>query len=251
MVVCHAQPSMTLRDPVFIASLSPSSPNWTNGLVFEVEMEDAGSPVVDLIGGLNMYQRDGTYTFQSATHKLGSYSLYNAADTAIALTNNATSIKVASGGSLTVTIWCYPSSASAASHPVCRWEVGTTPARSWSVRNDSGTWKSQFSTDGSTTIEVGSVAAAADWTFVCLRFNNDANIGEIRVNNGAFETVAVTLDLYETTGTAAPLSISGRLNNGVSVASLVGYVDQILIFNRAISDAEVDHWYNGGTGTLP
>lgn len=229
----------------------PAAVSPTDGLVFELEGEDASDPAVDLRGGLSMYQRDGTFTFHSTTHKLGTYSYYNPSDSSVAMTNAANSIKLAAGGSITVITWIYPINYTAASHPVCRWDSGGT-TRSWGIRNDSGVWIGQFSGNGSTTtLEVGTRSTSSAWTFIALRFNNATDTAGLRVNNNAWESGTFSGDLWESSGADIPLSIFGRLNSGTSVASMTGYIDQVLIFNRALSDTEVSNWYNSGSGLVP
>lgn len=206
--------------------------------------EDAANPATDSIGGYSLYERDGTFSWQNANPKVGSYNIYNTGDSSLTLTNNSAALRPESGGSFSALGWFQETTAAVSEHAFGVWD--TTTGRAWTARNDGGTWKAQASTDGTTTThEVGTTAATTSYQLVCVTFDNDANLLKISVNGGTYETISLTSELNAAT---CPFTVGGRLAAGVSSASFKGRIDQIRYFNRALSQAEVSYFYNSGTG---
>lgn len=151
---------------------------------------------------------------------------------------------------LTVSLWC-KALTSGSNNTLVRADAGGSPL-AWNIRTSSGKLRVQVSQSGT----VGA-SNAKDWTCLTLSpFDEDWHMITLTVNTGT-NTMAVYVDgVAETSFTkthdAALTGIWTAWNRltvgaqgGIS-ALLDGRIDELSIWNTALSAAEVTELYNGG-----
>lgn len=218
----------------------------TDNLVSCFQCEEAsGADLVDAVGGTNT--ATATNTAASTAGKVG----------------NA---RVLTGGQFfTKTSPTFPSGAT---QPItlAGWLRATDPSASWNTfqyasmgkyRNtgnqrqilgpylNSAVFEGYISGNGTsaTSVSASTFGAIAKnvWYFVCLRYDHANSLWKISVNAGTVDTVSYSSGIFAGT---APFEV------GIwdAIQAWYGDIDQLLIYSRSISDAEVTALYNGGAG---
>lgn len=226
------------------AVVSVTDTNATALWTFESETD---TPAIDVLNGHELRECNGNWYWQDGTPKVGSYCVLQNDTTTMCLTNTPTDLQVQSSGNCSVAFWCDPVS-TATGYAIANWDSGTN-TRSKTVRNDTGTWKLQVSSDGTnTTATVGSTAATGNYDFVVAVIDDDNDLIKISVNGAAFETAAFTGHLYELT-TPSTFCLGARMASGVPTGAIKARFDQVRYWNNyALSIGDVGYYYNGGSG---
>jgi hypothetical protein len=118
------------------------------------------------------------------------------------------------------------------------------------IMNSSGHIYLKFGTGGGTVIggtATTQVIPDTNWNFVVGQYDYNNGAVKVSVNNGSFETVATTV-ISDTTTPANKLVVGNtpQLDNDLN-----GDTDEISIWNRILTAAEITTLYNSGTGKNP
>lgn len=193
--------------------------------------------LTDSKGSYNLTDH-GTITF--TTGKVGNCAVFNGT------TQYATSatLSVANG-----------------SFTVCLWVKFSTTQNSYIVCQMDGTanrWQIYCQTDNTVIFavipllnagaanSVTAVLAPDTWHFIAATWDNTTFAQRVRANSDAW--VSQTLgDVMNTFGTPAVIGFAGRGNDGA--APLAGSLDAFRVYDRVLTNGEIDAIYNGGTGT--
>lgn len=198
---------------------------------------------VDEIGGLNMTSGAGATT---TTGKISNgvslngttqYITYNA-------NNSAFDIK---GHDSTVQAWIYPTDLSVNR---CALSYLNSFADGWGLLIDSADAKpylyAPVTTGSPAYIKAawGSAISINTWYHVVAKYINGTSLS-IKVNNGSWVTVSDSRTLVTAglTGFNVGRDIVGGDNR-----NFAGTIDEVAIWQRALSDAEITLLYNGGAG---
>ena len=156
-----------------------------------------------------------------------------------------TNLKMASA--LTVEAWVKPTSASGFYQGVVsRW------LNSFAMRlvNNSGTLNlmGEIDTNGAAgghvyAINAGTVAVNT-WTHIAMTYSASAGVLNLYINGALSNSFATTTD--NLTNVDANVTIGNE--EGGSSAFFIGQIDEVAIFNRALSAAEITTTYNNGVG---
>jgi hypothetical protein len=226
----------------------PSSNTLTNGLVAYWKMDEAAdgtTPVdrTDSWGGYTLI--DAAAATDDNPGKLGSAAEFEASNSeTMAVATDVAALDFTS--SFSVSLWARKETASVLEYLVSKWNTGSQ--RSWNI-NCSGANIFQFamSTDGGNT----AVVTAAATTFGSVTINTYYHIVATFDDTADEMTIYVngTPDTETQTGTpfnsTQPVKVSGH----TTTSSLFdGRIDELAIWNRAITSAEVAELYNSGTG---
>jgi hypothetical protein len=217
--------------------------NINGGLAAYYDFEDTTGNLLDNVGSNDLTETGGTIA--SATglvsngrdFELGDTEWFEAADAAW---NSIT-------GNLTVNVWANPESLASDGAVVAKYAF-SAGGRAWRIYYHQLTnrWRVDASSDGSagTTLEATTYGAVSTSTWVMLTFRhrNGNNIG-ITVNAGTEDTTAFTGGIFDATTTF----IVGSDNTGIG-EWFDGLIDELGIWNRVLSDAEVEWLYNSGSG---
>lgn len=147
--------------------------------------------------------------------------------------------------SFTVSFWVRVSSATTPDVFVQNWRSNPASGQFFVGLNNSQKIIAAVRTTAGVTSITGTPDVAGDeaYVYVCLRYNADSNTLSLRVNSDV-ETVATTGTLVATTNA---FNVGAAELGAVPPAQLYA-VDALGVWNRALTDEEVDFLYNSGSG---
>jgi len=219
------------------SATTDSTPPTPSGLVGHWTMDDdaANTTVVDSSG----YGNDGTArqntSVLSTTGKSGSALTFNGSsdyincgnDSSLDLTDN-----------FTIAAWIKPTSFSWLGGIVGKYH--TYPANSYWLRLGSVYPYNKVSFGGKTILNSSSTLNANQWYFIVAM--SDSGIGKIYINGNLDASSAVSIS-----SSSDPVCIGADYLDAPRYFD--GVIDNVMIFNKVLSQAEIDTLYNGGLGT--
>lgn len=163
-----------------------------------------------------------------------------------------------------VSMWVYVSSSAPASgvpYIIGVWQT-TGDNRSWALRYNYATevFLLYVSDDGvfdtNNTLTTTTATMGRDqWTLVEFYFDSDTSELGVAVNNGSFETVTIGATSVYKGGVGSanvPFMIGGRPSDTVggsfSGEEFDGLIDQVVMWDRVLTQSERDQIWNGGNG---
>ena len=160
--------------------------------------------------------------------------------------------------SFSVSLWVKPDDGQPASLEYYWGVADTTGANSqmYLILDTDGTLRIQYLSEGGTPVDLSSTTALADgaaseWTHAVLTMTPSGT--------GA-DTALYVNSVLEASGTASNVNMSsfsstrhpyigGRNVDGVLFGPFAGGIDNVMLFNKALTQAEIDVLYNAGNGT--
>jgi hypothetical protein len=230
-------------------TVAASSNTLTNGLVAYWKMDEVadGTTPVDRtdswVNGITLV--DTAAATDDNPGKLGNAAEFETGESnTMAVATDHASLDFTS--SFSVSLWARKETASVLEYLVSKWNTGSQ--RSWNINcSAANVFGFAMSTDGGNTAVVtasattfGSVTINTYYHIVAT-FDDTANEMKIYVN-GTPDTATQTGTPFNST---QPVKVSGH----TTTSSLFdGRIDEVAIWNRAITSAEVAELYNSGTG---
>ena len=164
------------------------------------------------------------------------------------LTNGAAILNLGrSGASMSAAVIVAPAALGSTQGIMGEWEEFSGNNRSWRVRmNADGTVSFSVSSTGSAVAAtVTSVTALAINTraLVVVALDQTANVIKISINGETYRTQAFASNLYDG---AAPFAVGGTGESSAYI-SLRGAYDQPALWDNALTQAEVEELWNGGS----
>jgi hypothetical protein len=226
-----------------------SGSTLTDNLLFALEFEDASSPATDSSGnGYTFSELNGSFLWQSAAGKVGTYSITNNADTTLALTNANAALNIGGANPFSLSIWAALGDEDTESgFLIGRWHDDTVNDYSWSIRPNLGVYRLYYSVNGTGSLnELTSTTVDAGWVHLFFVYDPTGPSFKLSKNGGAFETVV--LDGQINTGTA-PFIIGAYMFENTAFASPapVG-IDQVAYWDVAQPLSVGQTIYNSGSG---
>lgn len=177
----------------------------------------------------------------SATGKIGNGRAFVAASSQyLEIADNAY-LSMGTGARLTIAAWVKPTTTA---DQALITKFGASGSYEYSLDTDVTKFRFSVSADGTALVSISAttfgVFSVGTWYFVVARYNGVT--ASISVNAGTPNTTAHVTDIVD--GTAA-FRIGARAT-GTPFANSV--IDEVGIWKRALSDAEVTALYNAGTG---
>jgi hypothetical protein len=216
----------------------------SGGLVAYYDFEDASGNLLDNVGSNDLTETDGTIA--SVAGKVGNARDFERADTEYFAAADAAWNSIT--GNLTITAWINAETASGIFQGiVSKLTVAGDQVSYLLGINDLGEVTFEVSTDGTRTSsavfeQVNSTPiSASTWYFLVGRRREGVNVG-LSVNAGTEVTATLAGGIFD--GTAA-FEI-GAYN--VNASNFDGIIDEVGVWNRVLTDDEVDWLYNSGSG---
>ena len=146
------------------------------------------------------------------------------------------------GSNWTWTAWVNPSATPAGRHTIVG---GMNECHDWGLTMQDGTWSLEIRQLGgcSQTVKSGTNAVPGTWYFVAG--SSDGTTARIYVNGQVSGAAAVDPGYI---GTATGVRIGGEVCCGGD--NFPGLVEQVTLFNRALTEPEMEALYTAGTGRL-
>lgn len=224
------------------------------GLLAYWKMEEATSATrLDSAQDFDLTQAEGV---TKETGKIGFAAGFDGADQILSSTADALKLPSAAVPDFTVAFWCKTNTATQFTVPVARrQEAGIDEERAWCVIYDEVNNKffivvyEDNGTDSQQT-DVASPVAKNNWVFVAVRIAAAATI-DIRANatDGAQKDISAAPANLDAT---AIFVVGAYLATATPLAPWEGMIDEMGVWNRRLSDAELTTLYNGGSGiTFP
>ena len=143
----------------------------------------------------------------------------------------------------TAAFWLYHASQTNSQSYISKWS-GTPGQSSFLIDSTSGkVLRFGAYGDGSAATWVNSTFGelmALNWHFVCARY--DGSNLKLRVNATADDVLPYAGGIF---GGTDPLEVGAR---GLGTSAVDGRIDELALWNRALTDAQVARLYNGGAG---
>jgi len=220
--------------PVLMIGGAPSNP-YLNGLVAHWTMDETTGDRVDVHNGFALVP---TGTVGYTTGKIGN-CLTAATDGRLSATSN--DLLAYDWNALTVTAWVYI--------PTAYVEVGCiTKGVDWFFyfENDLLYFSVAGEPADSSVISYATTLAVDTWHFIAARFDNSGlRKAQVKLNNGAWQTSAIGL----TGANVVKNTINYiRINRTNQAKYGTWNYDSVSIWNRALSDDEVEGIRNEGNG---
>ena len=225
--------------------LAPRATNrLRTSLVAYWKMEEAtGETRLDTLGRYNLTDNGNVL---QGTGKIGYGAGFVSSD-ALTGSDAALLLPSATVAELTVAGWVTTSGATEWNGIVTRQDEGTSD-RAWRVqwRRSTNTWYIYvYKDNGSDQVSRTLVSPVAADTTCFFAFRLTATEANLRVNT----TDATALPLTETNpDCATPFTVGSWLTNGSPVSSMTGVVDELGLWARKLTDAELLTLYNAGQG---
>jgi len=209
------------------------------------DMDDATGDALDNVGANDLTETSGTIA--SVAGKVGTARDFERGDTehfeaADAAWNSIT-------GDLTIAAWINPETATGIFQGIAgKLEVTGDQCSYLLAINDLGQVTFECSSDGTRTsaavynqVQSTTILSAGTWYFCVGRHRSGVGI-DVSINAVSEESIAHTAGIFD--GTA--LFQVGAYNAGAS--NFDGLIDEVGLWNRVLTDAEVAFLYNGGSG---
>ena len=186
-------------------------------------------------------------TFSTSVKKLGTASASFPADGDYAKTSTANGANFDFTGDSTVTLWVYRTDGLDSSYHamVSKRSGGNSEYNLYLEPVSSGVSKPHlYITMGSSTFNGSATGAIPDSTWTHLATTIDGDVMKYYIN-GALDS---THDLNGAKGTLASQPFGVGAISGTGTEGYQGYLDQVSVWNRALSASEISTIYNSGTG---
>ena len=186
-------------------------------------------------------------TFSTSVKKLGTASASFPADGDYAKTSTANGANFDFTGDSTVTLWVYRTDGLDSSYHamVSKRSGGNSEYNLYLAPVSSGVSKPDlYITMGSSTFNGSATGAIPDSTWTHLATTIDGDVMKYYIN-GALDS---THDLNGAKGTLASQPFGVGAISGTGTEGYQGYLDQVSVWNRALSASEISTIYNSGTG---
>jgi len=249
------QSQVTFGNPIFIdhhvadrfTSLIPTPTTIKTSLKGRWKLEEASGVSRADSGGLNYHLREKNTPVGNTAGKINTYAAHfnNVATQAINRTATDADLRISSTDSCTLTCWVKLDGKVANRRIVNNYPgnydlvyVVGTDSFAWTVfSNAAGTsYTSVFaSTFGSPTV--------GTWYFLQARLDVSLNQISIRVNNGAWDTATHNGGGGNATTNGLHIGLLGT-----NAEPFWGAIDDVTFWKRALTTAELNTLYNGGTG---
>lgn len=216
----------------------------TDNLVSHWKQDEASGNATDSHGSNTLAETSGTIA--SVAGKVVNSRDYEAGDTErFVLADNA-SLSIT--GNITVCAWINAESFTNSPGTIASKYLTTGNQRSYRLNMVVTTGRPSFGVSQTGTAETavatwGSNLSTATWYFVCGRY--DGTNVSISVNAGTPVTAAYSSGIFDST---APFILGSQADNDFSGTEYDGLIDEVSVWSRALSDAEVTTLYNSGNG---
>jgi len=213
----------------------------TDGLISYWNLDESGTSGLraDLIG-TNTLRDSNTVPSESTIKKLGNSAETTTANSEQLYVLDNTSIVLGTG--FTLTAWVNMITISPLMDYMAKWR-NSTNQREFILERNGTSMACYFSTDG---INVATILTSDitytinTWYFVTIRYDAAKDSCYLQVNNGTVQQAALS-SIYNSTE-ALRFGASG--NTGFAQA----YFDEIGLWNRPLTPAELSYLYNSGAG---
>lgn len=212
------------------------------GLISYWNLDESGTSGLraDLVG-TNTLRDSNTVPSESTTKILGnSASMTLANSEQLYVADNATLVL---GNGFTLAFWTKMSVVATTTMDYCAKWKNTGNLREFILERASAVMSCYFSANGTSvaaTLTSNITYGTSIWYFVTIRYDADKDSCYLQVNNGTVQQAALT-GIYNSTE-ALRFGASG--NGGFTT----GYFDEIGLWNRPLSPAELTYLYNSGAG---
>ena len=202
--------------------------------------EGTGTIADDGSGNGNIGTLNGGPSWQTSTAcKVGACLSFNSSSSRVDVPNSPS---LNTTTSFTVTFW-YKSTANAGS--IAAKPIGTGSLNSWQIEFLNASTLSFTSSNGSSqSFDSVSAPSSGSWTFVAASW--DGGTKKLYLD-GAERLSVARIIAFDT----SPVVIGGDYNSGSFVLPFSGLVDEVKIFNRALTAAEVQTLYQEANFSLP
>jgi hypothetical protein len=224
---------MSVRPPSLPGS---SDSSLASGLVSYWKLDDAsGTTATDSLGS-NTGTWQGTLGSQWAAGKINGAGNFNGTDDAI---GNFPAVVAAANTSRTICLWFKTSSTARQGLVSTRNSSGNI---GWSLLIDRSAGSLSVVINAGVAAEASAGISTGQWYHACYTFDNAAGVTDLYLN-GAQLTSASTIT---TGGTPA---VNGYIGLEIQANSYFkGIIDEVGIWNRALSASEVATLYHSGSG---
>ncbi len=227
-----------------IGSPSTGSGRLADGLIGYWKMDESSGNTSDSSGNGTTLTNNNTTTY--AAGKFGNGGSFAKASTQYFSAADSSTLRVGTGN-FTISSWVYLNSATIEMAIASKYD--TASKREWDLEYNFVAQRFRFvmSPDGTAVTNVNAdnlgVPVTGQWYFV-VGWYDGVNIN-ISVNNGTPNSTAYTTG---TTGSTAPFEIGGLLVNGATTLTWNGQIDDVRLYKRALSSADITALYNFAPG---
>lgn len=204
------------------------------------ELEETGVPYIDIISGVNLTTATGTPG--SVPGKVG-----NALDAGSSFTkviNNVDSVGISGADEATTMCWVYPLAVPPGFGIAINPGDGIVPLIALLITSGN-VFSASIKAPGETTFLVTSTTGYSinNWYHIAATYKRN-DVAGIYINGGSIEGSTATVD--------KPLDTALRMGIGAATQSgnfpIDSYIDQVAIFDEALSEARINSIYNNGNG---
>lgn len=228
------------------ASFGPDQSYLTNGLVGYWKMEEAGDATrIDSSGNGNTLTESASDTVAQATGKFGYAGDFESTETEDLSIADNSSLSVT--GSLTLSAWIKPESVSAGTYNIlAKWDGSNESYRIYQSTN-----QIVFEVESSNSITSTTTLSAATWYHISGVYDASNQTAKIYIN-GTLETPSASAGTIPSSigDDGGAFQMGAEDLNNTPKNYYDGIIDEVRVYNRALSPAEVAKLYSFAPGPV-
>lgn len=218
----------------------------SDNLVSYYKLDESSGNAADSVGG-NTLTNTGTLTYDAG--KINNGAVFSSTGPKYLSIADASQSGLDITGDLSVCYWANLNVVNTYQHHIAKHDVVSNFGYLFGLTN-AGELRVIISSDG-TTQTIGhstTTISATTWTFICQTY--DASAGTVKFyKNGAYLTGEDVTDLPTSIrNNTAPFSLGLCFNGGSPLEPMNGMMDEVGIWNKILSSAEITALYNSGAG---